>query len=238
MVALSLVGEFVGDAGIFVFSGHLQTVNDGEVAALNKEAGDARRDAGNANHEAGLARKEAADANKDAGDANERAGKLEVQAATLRKQAEDERMARIRLQERVGWRNISPADIARIGSKLRVHKVAAQIAISTISGNGEAISFSEDVGALIRAAQWPLSGIGVMMSGGVQRFGIHIGTTRDEETRTAAHALSDELGKLGFNPTVDEADEVFNKSTRPGIYVFVELRPKSVPIDETKATKP
>jgi hypothetical protein len=38
MVALSLAGEFVGDAGVFVFSGHLQTINDGEYAALNKEA--------------------------------------------------------------------------------------------------------------------------------------------------------------------------------------------------------
>lgn len=52
MVALSLVGEFVGDAGVFVFSGHLQTINDGEYAALNKEAGLARKDAGDANREA------------------------------------------------------------------------------------------------------------------------------------------------------------------------------------------
>src|SRR5450755_2309957 len=46
MVALSLVGEFVGDAGVFVFSGHLQSISDNEVAALNKEAGLARKDAG------------------------------------------------------------------------------------------------------------------------------------------------------------------------------------------------
>jgi hypothetical protein len=63
MVALSLVGEFVGDAGVFIFSGHLQTINDGEYAALNKEAGNARRDAGNANKEAGIARRDASNAN-------------------------------------------------------------------------------------------------------------------------------------------------------------------------------
>lgn len=45
MVALSLVGEFVGDAGVFVFSGHLQTINDGEYAALNKEAARLRKQA-------------------------------------------------------------------------------------------------------------------------------------------------------------------------------------------------
>src|ERR1700733_11652096 len=34
MVAISLVGEFVGDAGVFIFSGHLQTISDGEYASL------------------------------------------------------------------------------------------------------------------------------------------------------------------------------------------------------------
>jgi hypothetical protein len=70
MVALSLAGEFIGDAGVFVFSGHLQTINDGEYATLNKEAGDARRDAGTANERAG--------------GAIERAAHLEMEAALLR----------------------------------------------------------------------------------------------------------------------------------------------------------
>lgn len=39
MVALSLVGELVADAGVFVFSGQLQTISDGEYAALNEKAG-------------------------------------------------------------------------------------------------------------------------------------------------------------------------------------------------------
>lgn len=42
LVALSLVGEFVGDAGIFIFSGHLQTISDGEFAVLNKSALDSQ----------------------------------------------------------------------------------------------------------------------------------------------------------------------------------------------------
>jgi hypothetical protein len=38
MVALSLIGEFVGDAGVFVFSGRLQTISDSEVAELYKKS--------------------------------------------------------------------------------------------------------------------------------------------------------------------------------------------------------
>jgi hypothetical protein len=44
-------------------------------------------------------------------------------------------------------------------------------------------------------------------------------TTRDRETRAAAQALSDELGKLGFSPALEEA---------------VELRPRIVPIKQTR----
>jgi len=35
MVAISLFGVFAGDAGVYMFSGHLQSINDIEVAQLN-----------------------------------------------------------------------------------------------------------------------------------------------------------------------------------------------------------
>ncbi len=79
MVAISLVGEFIGDAGVFVFSGHLQTIADGEYADLNKEAGQARLDAGKANERAAIAEKA----------------------------SEDERTARLQLQKSVQWRHLS-----------------------------------------------------------------------------------------------------------------------------------
>jgi hypothetical protein len=48
MVAISLLGEFIGDAGVLMFSGHLQSISDSESAALNKEAALARKDASEA----------------------------------------------------------------------------------------------------------------------------------------------------------------------------------------------
>jgi hypothetical protein len=48
LVVIGIAGELVADGGVFVFSRHLQTISDGEFAALNKEAGDARKKAGEA----------------------------------------------------------------------------------------------------------------------------------------------------------------------------------------------
>jgi hypothetical protein len=81
MVALSLVGEFVGDAGVFVFSGHLQAINDAETSALNKEAGDARRDAGNANKAASEANALTKQYQAQIADANARAKQSEAESA-------------------------------------------------------------------------------------------------------------------------------------------------------------
>lgn len=172
----------------------------------------------------------------EASEANERASKNEKEAAQLNKAAEDERLARIQLQERVAWRTISPTDIARIGSKLRVHR-GIRIAVSTLAGNEEAVSFAEDVGAIFTTARWSFLGVVPMGNLGVQRFGLRISTTRDDPTRTAAQDLKRALNKLGFNPGYEESDQVFNGGG-PGIYVFVELRPRVVTINGNAPSKP
>jgi hypothetical protein len=223
MVALSLVGEFVGDAGVFVFSGHLQTINDGEYAALNKEAGTARRDAGNANKEAGAARTEAANTAL-------RAGKLEKEGATLRKQAEDERIQRLKLQERVAWRTISPAEIASASARLSAHK-GVVIAIGTLADNEEAVSFAEDLATLIRVTGWRFLGVQPFGNFGEQRFGMRLTATGDVQTRSAAEDLTTELKRFGFDPVLD-IGKAFDNGM-PGIYLFVELRPRIVPVRST-----
>jgi hypothetical protein len=37
IVAVGIAGEFIADGGVFLFSRHLQTISDGEYAALNKK---------------------------------------------------------------------------------------------------------------------------------------------------------------------------------------------------------
>jgi hypothetical protein len=60
LVIMAVAGELIADGGIFVFSKHLQTISDSEIAILNvqaakfsKDAAEARRDAAEANHETG-----------------------------------------------------------------------------------------------------------------------------------------------------------------------------------------
>ncbi len=154
--------------------------------------------------------------------------------ALLENAAEDERLARIQLEERVAWRTISPADIARIGSKLSVHR-GIRIAVSTVAGNEEAVSFAGDVGAIFTTARWSFLGVVPMGNLGVQRFGLRIATTRDDLTRTAAQDLRKALDRLGFKPTYEESDQVF-AGGGAGIYVSVELRPRVVPINKNPAS--
>lgn len=92
-----VVAGIVGELWVGVVSSNrntdLRSKNTRLISLVREKAGNAQIAAGNAD--------------KDAGDAKERAGKLEVQAATLRKQAEDERIARVKIEARVSWRRLS-----------------------------------------------------------------------------------------------------------------------------------
>ncbi len=160
----------------------------------------------------------------------------QAEAAKANKLAEDERTERVKLQERLAWRTISPADIARIGSKLSTHR-GIRVGLGTLAGNEEAVSFSEDIAEIVRTAGWSSPGITPFGNLGVQRFGMRISSTRDDPTRTAAQDLKRELDKLGFDPAYEESDKA-TQGGGAGIYVFVELRPRIVPVNRNNATKP
>jgi hypothetical protein len=185
MVALGIAGEFVADGGVFLFSRHLQTINDGEYATLNKEAGDARRDAGNANKDAGIARKDAADATKDASDAKERAAKLEVEAGTLRKRAEDEAMERAKIQKQLAPRTLTDANRAALGEKLRSFSASfkgRKVTINSYASDAEGIVLSlEILDTLTRAGIDSEPVIGRLMPVGLVTMGVKVtGPSADE----------------------------------------------------------
>ena len=230
LVVIGIAGELFADGGVFVFSRHIQSIDDAEVSSLNERLVSSNRLLAAAQRDVGSAVKAAGNANKDAGDAKERAGKLDVQAATLRKQVEDERIRRLSLQERVAWRTISPPEIASIGARLRAHK-GVVIAIGTVAGNEEAVSLSEDLASLVRATDWRFLGVQPYGNLGVQRFGLRISATPDNQMRSAAEDLTAELNRLGFNPALS-IEKAFDNGM-PGIYLFVELRPRIVPVRST-----
>jgi hypothetical protein len=69
MVVISLMGEFVGDAGVFVFSKELQRIEGNEIDALDKRAKAAGNDAVKAVADAAEATKKSQDALSSASDA-------------------------------------------------------------------------------------------------------------------------------------------------------------------------
>jgi hypothetical protein len=75
----------------------LRKANDAVYAGLNAEAA--------------LARKDAGDAIERASTANQRASDNEHEAARLRKLAEEERLARVKIEERVAWRRLTKREL-------------------------------------------------------------------------------------------------------------------------------
>jgi hypothetical protein len=70
MVAISLIGEFAGDAGVYLFSGHLQSIADQEIKDANSRALDAKTSAERAAAAAGIAINSLVIVGREAGDAH------------------------------------------------------------------------------------------------------------------------------------------------------------------------
>jgi hypothetical protein len=182
-----------------------------------------------ADEKARAALEDSANASTEAGEAKSKA----EGAKTAADAAETEIKTVQRQVAAVAWRSISPHDIAAIGSRLKKYK-DVRVAIATVADNEEAVSFAGDIFAALKAADWPVLGNGphVLANLGEQKFGVAVSTSRDDPTRKAAYGLRGELARLGFAPTVSEEDSAFNGGGN-GMYVFVWLRPRSVPISAT-----
>jgi hypothetical protein len=143
MVIIGVAGEIFADGGIFLFSRNLQTISDHEIAVLNKEAGDARKAAGDAVERSNRA-------NERASKSEELASSNEREAARLRKLAEDERLARVKIESRLAWRRIDEQQRKQIVRDLNGFK-GRELRLGVINANREVDQFMEDLGFTLRA---------------------------------------------------------------------------------------
>ena len=215
-------------AGLAVELGALIRTNNlagQEIALLNGVAADARLRAANAEgiakgfdlkiadsrRDAEIAKEGAAQANERAS-ANEReAARLRAEAERLEKEAEDERTARVKIEDNVAWRTINDAQRKDIGTRLS--RFAPQLAeCSFLSSDMEAFSFSADLADALRAARWqviPPSPWVIQMkeislptsASPVERLemGVEITSTPDSRSVDSANAITEELRRLGFD---------------------------------------
>jgi hypothetical protein len=125
-VAIGVVGEFLGDFIASPIIKRRDAAQQAEIARLNKEAGDAR---------------------KAAGDAMER-------AASLEQQAEQERLARVKIEERLALRRIGAKEHDALVSALRPY-AGASVGVFKLR-DIEAEPFAMDIIRVLTDSGWQL----------------------------------------------------------------------------------
>lgn len=160
-----------------------------EIARLNKEAGDARREAG---------------------EAIERAAKTERQAAELNRKAEEERLARVKIEERLAPRRISAEQAAKLSVDLApLH--GQHVSLFIIAGDPETAVFGDLLNTALTGAGLVVQVMPGMIFGQVlPGISLKVGDNRINHATIIANALVD--SGLARNPvTADhtgQADEL------------------------------
>lgn len=143
LVILGIVGETICEAYV--------SVDETSIRAHDEEIlGDSGVRAANAELDAANARKETAQLTKDTQG-------LKTEAENAHKDAEGERLARMKIEERLAWRRIPPQNFKKLVAMLR--PFAGSSIVVEIEGNGdlEASTFGADILKLLNDAQWKTS---------------------------------------------------------------------------------
>ena len=204
------------------------------IASAYREARDAGDRATDANGKAKIASDKATLAQDRADKAETQAGIAIKQAGVLYKQAEDERMARVTLEEKVAWRSLDETHQIKFGSRLKTF--VRQIAdCEYLAGDMEAFSFSSDVASALRMAGWraipPSSSVLTMRETSLPtsaspieklETGVEVKSTGDPGSVSAARAVVEQLHRLGFDAEYKPSIE---RSADARVWVLVEHRP-------------
>lgn len=154
-----------------------------------------------------------------------------ARAAEATQKAEQERLARVKLEERIAWRSLTAEQQSQIGSVLR--RFAGQLALIQYNVNDlEAETFGDDIASALQTADWRVSeplAILEMREGPVPlgtnpplETGVTIISTRDQISRDAGASLWHEISVRGFDCTISPQTDA---RTTPTVFVMVELRP-------------
>jgi hypothetical protein len=209
LVAIGVAGEF----WIHIKAGKVET----EMRDLTKKLVAAASD------RASNAEGSASEAILEAGHANERASKNEVDAAQLRKDAEDERLKRVEIEERVEWRRLTKDQQRKIGAALQGFS-GEIVSLGYNVHDVEAFLFASDIAAALHSASWKVSGPGgAFMFGGSPITGVNIETTGDTLSRSSGLMLQQALSGLGFDSQLSLTG---GPQSPPRNMVFVESRPE------------
>jgi hypothetical protein len=220
-----------------------------EIALLNGVAADARTRAANAEGTAkgfdskiaearrgtAEAQRDAEIARKDASKADERAAANEKEAARLGKAAEDERLARVKIEEAIAWRRLAPERRAELAVYLKGFSGQRVWLIYNLN-DVEAFGFAMDLATALQLAKWDATEpepIWKMTEGPVPvgthpllERGVVISSTEDKTSRDASNALVRELLSFGFDANKSSRPAINQSTPSPTVFLSVEPRPE------------
>lgn len=162
----------------------------------------------------------------------ERAANAELQAAEAIQKAEEEKLARVKIEESIAWRRLSKDQKEVLTSKL--NRFSGQsVSLWYGAGDKEAETFAWELATALHNAKWevfsPASSVTMAESGhpfgsvSPQKTGIMISNTGHELSRKASQALVRELLTLGFDASISAKTESRSSSI---VIVTVEVRPE------------
>ena len=166
---------------------------------------------------------------------------LELQTLAMETKLEQERIARIEIEENSAFRRIPPNQQSRLASVLKPFAEQTVYFISTVVGQ-ESSSFASDIVSMLDAAQWKRfkaaspGEYGVLTSRphlNVLETGVVISSSTDELSIQASDTLLRELTAMGFDSR--KAPAVKDLPV-PVVYITIQARPEG-PQGEAKLRK-
>jgi len=168
----------------------------------------------------------------EASQANLKIGDDDKQIAALLKEAEGERLARVKIEERVAWRSLSAPQMTEVAMALK--GFAGQVAVMAYNANDvEAEAFAMDIASSLVEANWHVSAPQSMLilpEGPIPlanahrlQTGVTVTSTTNNRSHQAADALVRELLTLGFDANRAATDD---PRTDANLFIMIDPRPK------------
>jgi hypothetical protein len=138
LVILGVGGELIADGGIFLLSGRLQSLADGEIAIFQSAVAQETT--------------RAESFRSDIANANLRAAEAEQETARLNKLAADETIARQKIEAKIADRRLLAAQTKILKDCLREHP--GTVVVTAIANDREAYTYAQDWREMFDAGGW------------------------------------------------------------------------------------
>jgi len=249
-IVLGVTGEYVADSFVSKADGYVQTFDEillhesqtrtafasERASAAYERAAQTEKEAAEDLKTTNIVRQKAEEARQRSEGFRAQIEKDEREAARLKKDAEDERLARAKIEAAVGWRSLSDQQKRDIGAALASFSPRAGASMWFNGSSTEAEMFAEDIAEALRLGHITTTAPGgfteMRESGkwGEQikpaETGVRIQCTKYPSACEFADALIKELTSRGFDAHRQTDPPFDDKVQGPVIWVNVEPRPK------------